>query len=485
MTNNKKLIIIGSGLSGLSAGVYSAASGYDVTIFEKHSVAGGLCSNWKRGNYTFEGGLHWLTGSKETRTMHKIWREIGAIKDDTKIFVRDPYITYNHFGKEVHFYRDIKKFQSHLIEISPEDEKAIKRLCKDIEKFSKIEVPVKMKLSQVFGMIPAGLRLRKYTDLTVGELTKEFKNPLIKGLLGSVVGYEFSATSLLYTMGLFASCDGGYPEGGSYQLIKNIVEKFESLGGKIQYKTAVKEVLIEGGKAVGVILENGEKEFSNSVIVATDTAVAIDKLFKNKIEEPWTEKIRSSKNDSMVSSFICLGVETSLKGMPKYVEFELDEPLTYADRAYDSFDYTHYADYAGYQPEGHTAITMIIMGDNYEHWLKHKENGTYEEEKKRFADLIIEKLIKHIPQIEGKIKHLSVATPLTYERYAGTYHGAWMGKNGKGKSLKFLPQKSETIENLYFAGFRMMSPGGLPLATVSGRKAAKLLCKDTGFKFEK
>ncbi|MCL2234173.1 MAG: NAD(P)/FAD-dependent oxidoreductase [Firmicutes bacterium] len=482
--NKKKIIVIGAGLSGLATGVYSAASGFDVTIFEKHNIAGGLCSNWKRGGYTFEGGLHWLTGSKEGRSMNKVWREIGALKNDTKIFVRDPYITYNQFGKEVHFFRDIKKLEEHLIEISPEDERAIKRLCKNIIRFSRIEVPVKMTVGQVLGMIPAGVRVKKYSNMIVQDFIKEFKNPLIQGFLNSIIGGEFSMTSFLYTMGLFASGDGGYVDGGSRQMVQNIVEKLESLGGKIKYKTAVKEVIIENGRAIGVLLENGEKDFADNVVVTTDTSIALDNMFSTPLHESWTDVIRNYKHKSKVSSFLCLGVEVDLKDTPKYVEIELDEPLVLAGQAHTFLDYAHYAHYDGYQPQGCSAITLILMGDTYDYWKEKKENGTYKEEKERFANAIIERLVKHLPQIEGKIKVIDVATPLTYERYVGTYHGAWMSKNGLGESMRFFPQKSETVKNLYFAGFRMFSPGGLPPAAVTGRKVAKLLCKDNKMKFK-
>ena len=59
--SNKKLIIVGAGVSGLSAGVYAARSGFDVTILEQHNTFGGLSTSWSRKGYFFEGGMHWLT----------------------------------------------------------------------------------------------------------------------------------------------------------------------------------------------------------------------------------------------------------------------------------------------------------------------------------------------------------------------------------------------------------------------------------------
>ena len=44
----KKIIVIGAGISGLSAGIYGLKSGFDVTIIEKNPVVGGLCTGWYR-----------------------------------------------------------------------------------------------------------------------------------------------------------------------------------------------------------------------------------------------------------------------------------------------------------------------------------------------------------------------------------------------------------------------------------------------------
>ena len=61
----KKVIIIGAGIAGLSAASYLQRNGYDTEIFEAHSLPGGLCTSWKRGDYTFDYCIHWLMGTKK------------------------------------------------------------------------------------------------------------------------------------------------------------------------------------------------------------------------------------------------------------------------------------------------------------------------------------------------------------------------------------------------------------------------------------
>jgi phytoene dehydrogenase-like protein len=56
-TMTESILIIGAGVSGLSAGCYAQMNGYRSQIFELHSIPGGLCTSWKRRGYVFDGGV--------------------------------------------------------------------------------------------------------------------------------------------------------------------------------------------------------------------------------------------------------------------------------------------------------------------------------------------------------------------------------------------------------------------------------------------
>jgi len=49
----KKVAIIGAGVSGMTAAIYCLKSGFDVTVYEKHSISGGLCTSWTRKGIYF------------------------------------------------------------------------------------------------------------------------------------------------------------------------------------------------------------------------------------------------------------------------------------------------------------------------------------------------------------------------------------------------------------------------------------------------
>ena len=111
-------------------------------------------------------------------------------------------------------------------------------------------------------------------------------------------------------------------------------------------------------------------------------------------------------------------------------------------------------------------------------WKKCKENGTYAEEKRKVADEVIAALVAQFPEIEGNIEVWDVATPLTYERYCANWRGSWMTEMAPGMSMKTYPSVIKGLECCYFAGHRMMPPGGLPVALMSGRTAVQYLCRD-------
>lgn len=490
----KKVIIIGAGIAGLTAGVYARQSGFDVTVYESHSIPGGASTSWRRKGYLFEGGMHWLTGSSPATSLNKLWKEIGALDDTVEVYNRDPFFIYEDDGKTACLYRNIDKLRQHFLELSPEDEREIGRLCKDLKKFTKMNMPVtnvkgvKMKekaavpFSSMLSMLPAMARMPFYAGQTAQEYAMRYKSPFLRQLLMSVVGDENSAVGLVFTLATLACGDGGYPLGGSLAMARRIAERFMDLGGKIQYNTLVNQVVVKDKRATGVVVD-GKEIFADAVIVTQDTLAAIDQLFAQPIQEPWAQQMRR-ETKPMLNTFVCLGIKADLSSVPENIGFRLETPIFCAEQKVHTIGVNNYATYPGYAPKGCTALTATFMGDSYDWWKRQKENGTYEMEKKRFAEAVIAALARKFPQIKDKVEVWDVATPLTYERYLHSYKGSWMSIMGKGAKMTAYPGKPESITSLYFAGQRLMLPGGLPVAAETGRKAVQHLCKDMDSVFQ-
>lgn len=490
----KKVAIIGAGISGLSAGIYARQSGFDVTIYESDSLPGGASTSWKRKGYLFEGGVHWLTGSSDKTPLNRLWREVGALGDNVKVYNRDLFQVFDWNGRTVYLYRDLEKLRRHFLEISPEDEKVINRLCTDIRKFTKISMPVtdingvqvkyksSVPIQMLLGMMSVLPSLLVYFNETVGEYIKRFKNPLLQMMLKNIVGPDYSAGALLFTIATLVSGDGGYPEGGSVGMVKRMADYFQHLGGKILYNTAVDTVCVSNGAAEGMRVGN-ETIPADAVIVTRDTLSAVDTLFNPPLQEPWTRRMHKNVVP-LLNTFICAGVEADLSSLPERIQFVPDHPFICGGIPQQIILVCNYADYAGYAPSGCTAVTSCIIGDSYDFWKKCRENGTYKAEKEKLAKAFIQLLAEKYPQTAGKVAVWDVATPLTYERYLGSSRGSWMTVLGKGLKYESYPSKPKSIKNVYFASQRLKSPGGLPIAVDSGRRAVQYLCRDTGSVFQ-
>ena len=490
----KKIFVIGAGIAGLSAGIYARQSGFDVTIYESHSIPGGASTSWRRKGYYFEGGLHWLTGSSPKTQLNKLWREVGALDDSVKIHNRDPFFHYEMDGKRASLYRDIDMLKHHLTNLSPVDKQEIDRVCVDIKKFTrmqmpaidlpklKVKYPAKFPLSKLFAMMPAMPRMKYYQNMSARELADRFQSKQIQNLLLNIIGEDYAASGVLFTIATLAAGDGGYPEGGSLAMAGRMAKYFESLGGTINYRTHVDQVLVEDGVTKGILV-GGERVFGDAVILTQDTLSAIDTLFEEPIREPWAEKMRTETNP-MLDVFVGIGVEVDCSDLPESCTFPTSEPIMIGNLTFKSLGYNNYAGVKGYAPEGCTTLTTALIGDSYEFWKQCRENGTYEAEKRKVAEAVVRELIRKYPKLEGKIAVWDVATPLTYERYLSSYKGSWMTLTKKGQGNVSYSGKPESIQNLYFAGQRLMSPGGLPVALMTGRTAVQYLCLDTDTVFQ-
>jgi len=69
----KKIVIIGGGVAGLSAGIYAKLNNFDVEIIEMHSITGGQCTAWDRKGYRFDYCLNWLVGTRKG-PFNDIWK---------------------------------------------------------------------------------------------------------------------------------------------------------------------------------------------------------------------------------------------------------------------------------------------------------------------------------------------------------------------------------------------------------------------------
>ena len=495
----KKIIVIGAGISGLSAAIYAQRSGFDVTICEQHSIAGGMCTSWKRKGYLFEGAVHWLTGSSSKTKFHQVWKETGALSEDVKVLLPDPFYAVEYSGQIIYLYRDIDKTARQFPVLSPNDKKLFRRLVKDVKAFSCFQMPVydikgvksqnpkRITTGALLKMMPAITKIGRLKEISCEQYARRFEHPGLRRLF-NIVPEEFSALSLIATLATLNIGDGGYPEGGSLAMTDRMAKTFTGLGGKLLLKTKVKKINMENGVVTGVSLENGDggegssRLTADAVIVTQETIAAVNQLFDSPPDDEWISKL-CSDTKPVACTFVGVGIKTAIPHMP-IPAWELAEPVSFAGKTISEISFYNYAGYEGYAPEGCTVITTALINDSYDFWKKAKEDGRYDEEKQNLANQISRIICQKFPESEGNIEVIDIATPLTYERYTGAYHGSWMTVAGAGDKMKAYPGFVKNISGLYFAGHRLVSPGGLPVALSSGRRAAQMVCRQFGAVFK-
>ena len=193
------ILIIGGGVSGLSAGIYGLLSGHSVTVCEKNSAPGGNLTGWYRGGYYIDNCIHWLTGTNPNTEDHRIWKTLGVL-GGTGIYRPDSLYTCECCGITLSLYRDLAKLEKEMLALSPSDKKETRSLIKAVRAFQLAEGVggerhnEKSTAAQKAAALPLYYR---YRDMSAGELSDRFRHPLIRKFLSSFLTADFGAIALI------------------------------------------------------------------------------------------------------------------------------------------------------------------------------------------------------------------------------------------------------------------------------------------------
>jgi len=484
-----KIIIIGGGIAGLSAGVFGQKYGFETEIFEMHTVPGGQCTAWKRKGYLFDYCIQWLMGSS-SGSMNTLWKQLGALSEDVPIINPEVFIrNVNKEGQEFLIYKDLQKWRAYLKSISPEDEEAIFRMFSIIDKLSlsgDIEEIMKPKplrrtlptLKILLRMLPAMIPMMKYGKKSFGQFIKEmgFKNEFLRHFLEKIYSNEksFSAIAFLMMLSLFKDNNAGYPAGGSLNFALRILNEYQKLGGKLSTGKRVKKILIEDGEAVGVKLDDGTIHKSDYVIAACDLHTVIYDMLDGKYIP---EEIKNAfENWPLFKSLVqvSFGIKKEIKEKQMMNNYLF--PAKIGATEVNSYSISNYCYDPAIAPEG--KVTMILRFESpYEIW-EHLENNPYEKEKERIKEDAIILLEKTYPGIKDFIEVVDVATPLTDIKYTGVYRAAYEGfMPTKSNMNKVISPMIKGLDNFLLAGQWLFPGGGLPPSALSGKWAIEVFYK--------
>lgn len=474
---HKKVIVIGAGISGLSAAIYSRRRGFDVTVFEQGTCPGGVSASWVRHGYTFDGGIHWLVGtSSRFQPFHRRWIETGALQANNPIEYADPVFVFKSGSVTLHLWRDIDRFTQELVDFAPEDGKTIRSLRRHVELMATyiVRATGSKDWAKRVVCLPTFVPLIwKLLRSSAQQYIERFENPHIREFLRAVLNPEQNAVSLVGTLMGYVMGDNGYPEGGSRRLADNMEQTALQAGCGISYRAKVEKVCVEGGKVKGVMV-NGTFHSADYVIVAMDTHTALRTLFDQPLTEKWARKLLGNI-DSEQCSLLSLGINKDLGHLPSTLRLHMKKPAELAGYEYTTLWVYRYSGQQGFAPEGCCSLTILFMGDTYDYWKQAQSEGSYSARKQEFVQKAKRLLTSHLPEIEGCVVVEDLATPVTYERYCNCHRGGYMGIWREKQNPFHVPVKSQSVRGLFFCGMRTRMSGGMPIAVQSGYKAAMSL----------
>ncbi len=498
--SRKSMIIIGAGLGGLSTGCYAQMNGYESKIFEYHSKPGGVAAVWKRGEYLIDGGIHFLICHKPGTPIYDVYKEIGAvgsyeIKDMTK-YMR---FTNETGSKVIEFTVDLERLERDLIELSPDDANEIRGFIKEVNWLKDSPLLTDLGMSTAppelrgrFDTLKDMWNMRGFMKYFYGKYSKSaeeysenYKDPFLRTVFKYLFAPDIAFWFVIMIMATIAGGLLGLFKGGCHEFIEAIVNKYESLGGEIQYRAKVEKILVEDDAAIGVVLADGTEHRADVVVSAADGRSTIFDLLGGQYVDDKIEKRYDTWKPYDPMVIVSLGVDRVFEREAPFSMFIMKEPLEYAGRSITCLPLRvmNYSD--AFAPEGKTVIQVMLETD-WEYWFDLRQNhDEYNAMKTQIAGEIVKRLEVQYPGISSRIEMTDVATPYTSWRYTLNDKGSPMGWLLTRSTLtEMIPRTLPGLKNFYMAGHWVLPGGGVPGSIYTGRNVIQILCKKEGREFK-
>jgi phytoene dehydrogenase-like protein len=487
------VIVIGGGVAGLCSGIYAAANGYETTIFEMHTLPGGLCTSWDRQGYTFDGCIHWFVGGKPGSGFRRMWDEVGAtegislIPHDRLSTIRDSE------GHDLTLWADLDRLRREGLATWPGESRGFDEVVKGARAMaaagtSAPDTPPDMMgaldgLKMLVKSAPSLAKMRKYMNMPMSDVAAQFNGPALRRMvLHAINEPRMGAMAFLGTLGWFEAGDANWVEGGSLEFARKLERRFLALGGEISYGSKVDRILVENDRAVGVRLGDGSEHRSDHVIGAADGHATIFEMLEGRYANERVRELYDKLEPFSSLIQVSLGVDMDLSQEPWSYVLILNEGSRIGGQETTSIWTHHYCYDASMAPKGKSSVTAIL-GADLEPWkqLRDTDRAAYREKKNAVAEEVIAVIERAYPGIGQHVEVVDVATPATYVRYTGNWKGSFEGwllspENTKIGGMGGLPRRLPGLSNFVMAGQWVWPGGGLPSGVMTGRWASQTIC---------
>ena len=267
-------IIIGTGIGGAAVSALLAHEGRKVLIVDKNKIVGGRCTSYEHKGFTLDLGVH-LFGVGNKGSLGEVLRMTG-MPDAID------WVTIRRSSQQVG--GESKKYsQKDMIKSLPvEEQNNLTNL------FARVHLITDQEIAELW-YVPVEKWMNEYT-----------RHPLAHAFIGSIVGQYFCVPSPVASAAEFIKCfkevlvarSSAYPKGGCIAIPKAYLSVLEKYGGEVRLSTDVKNVIVEGGAAVGVRLKDGSELRAPVIISNADIkATVTDLVGAEHFPKEYVEKI--------------------------------------------------------------------------------------------------------------------------------------------------------------------------------------------------
>lgn len=480
---SKKVVIIGSGFSSLSAACYLAKAGFDVAVYEKNKTVGGRAGQLVKQGFTFDIGPSWY------------WMP--------DIFER----FFNDFGKSTADYYELDKlspaykifFSDDVITIGD----SMDKICAEFERIeagssvylrkfiAKAQDNYDIAINKIVyrpGLSPfelitkdTALRVDQFFKTISGQVRKNFKNPKLIATLEFPVlflGAKPSKTPSFYSFMNFADFGLGtwHPKGGMYKIIEGMKSLAEELGVGIHTGQAVDKILVAKGRASGINVNNSsiKADFILSGADYHHSETLLDPEYRQYSEAYW-----DSKTFAPSSLLFYVGFNKKLQNIEHHNLFFDTDFERHAEEIYDRPKWpTEPLFYANFPsvtdksmaPEDHeTGFFLVPIAPDLEDTPSLRQ---------QYFDIILKRFEERTNQkVENNIIFKESFCVNDFKEQYNSYKGNAYGMANTLLQTAFLRPglKSKKVKDLYFTGQLTVPGPGVPPSLISGKLVSELI----------
>ncbi len=524
MVRDFDAIVVGAGHNGLVCGAYLAKAGLNVAVLERREVLGGACVTeevWP--------GYRVSTASYVMSLLQpRIIQELELRKFGFEVLPTDNLFVPFPDGRYFVYWDDQKKTCAEIARFSRKDAETypvFEAFLHDAAKFvrellwvtppnpaSRRPGDIKDMLGLLWRFRKLGGKLFRFADLMTESISdyldRYFESDQVKavlayyGSIGTFAGPRTPGTAYVLLHHLMGEHEGaggwGFIRGGMGAISQAIARSAQRYGVTIRTGAEIARVTIKDGRVAGVVLRSGE-ELSAKVVVsnADPKRTFLGMLDARELPSEFLDEVRSYKTYSTAFK-----INLALEEAPRYTAFDakavgvpyptyvhIGPSMEYLERAYDDAKYGRYSARPFMTPVLPTWVDpdlaprgkhiVNIFGGHAPYTLR---GTTWDAERERFADAVLDTLAEYAPNVKGAVIHRQILAPPDLETIFGLPQGhIFHGELSLDQLFFFRPVPGyanyrSPIRGLYQCGSATHPGGGV--MGVSGHNAAREILRD-------